>query len=114
MKIPKGVAVRTESGTYFINGRMKHKMPTQRVIDSWSFPRVLKCSDTDISAILSGAPLGFRDGTLVKALHDRVVYLISDRKARPVHDPDFLKWAGGKPIWISKKELELHQVGEPI
>lgn len=113
--LPSGVCVFSAGEYYYINGNYKHPIPTDRVRESWSFPFVVNISEDLLAPYKKAKPLGFRDGTLVRALSDGKTYLISKRLKRIVANPDLLKAAGVTRIeFVSDKELALHADGEVI
>jgi hypothetical protein len=71
----------------------------------------------EIDSLLIGPAAQFPDGTLVKDPEDPTVYVISDRKRRPItSEAAFLslgyRWTD---IWtVSRRAVEAHQIGEII
>jgi hypothetical protein len=114
---PTGVCVKTNKSYWFIQGKYKRKIPTLRILASWSFPFVIDVTDDDISSLVTAKSLGFRDGTIVRAM-DGVVYLISNRERRRITNPDFLQATGKKHISqirvASDAELSLHEIGKDL
>ena len=113
---PTGVCVRTTSGYWYVQGKFKRKIPSLRILESWSFPFVLEVEDDSLSSLLTAKALGFRDGKIVRAM-DGTYYLVSDRKLRRIANPDFLEATGvdrGSIKYASDKELALHELGEDL
>lgn len=113
---PSGVAVGTENGVYFIKGKTKFKVASDRVLDSWSFD-VLPGSTASVSKLKYGGLLGFRSGTLIRNIADNRLYLISDNKRRHIRSPDVFERYGfdeTSVILVSEEEVNLHDEGEVL
>ena len=116
-EFPSGICVKAETGHWYINGRIRHKIKNKRVLTSWSFPFIVEATEASLGKFLRGKPLGFRDGTLVRDTSDRKIYLISARKRRLITSPEAYELLGlkkRKPIWVSHDEVLLHEEGEVI
>lgn len=114
---PTGVCVRTEAGHWFINGKFRHRLGSQRIFNSWNFPRVIQATEGNLVNYKRGKPLGFRDGTLVRQTSTNNLYFISQRQRRQVTDPDSLYFMGLKPsdaVWVADFEINLHEEGEKL
>jgi hypothetical protein len=114
---PTGVCVRTEKGHFYINGKFRHRLGSQRIFNSWRFPRVIKTVESALVNFKVGKRLGFRDGTLVRQISNGNLYFISQRKRRLVTDPDTLTIMGLKPsdaVWVADFEINLHEEGEKL
>jgi len=113
---PSGVCVKTDTGYWYIQGKYKRKIPSKRIFLSWSFPFVILVTDESLANLVRAKSLGFRDGTMVRAM-DGTVFLISERQRRRVTNPDFLKATGTErkqiPV-VSDKELALHELGKDL
>ena len=113
---PSGIAVKTDTGTYWIKDNKKYKLISERAAESWRFIEVL-ATDTALSNIKSAGKLGFRDGTLIKNIADGKLYLISQNKKRHIVDPDsFIKYGldRSKVIEVSEAEANMHDIGESL
>lgn len=113
---PSGVCVKANTDYWYVQGKYKRKIPTLRIVESWSFPFVLKVTEESLSNLVTAKPLGFRDGTIVKAM-DSTIYLISDRQKRKITTPDFLEAAGkfkSEISLVSNAELSLHELGKDL
>lgn len=113
---PSGVAVETEAGVYFIKGKTKFKVYSERVLASWSFD-LLPGSVASVSKFKSGGSLGFRSGTLIQNIADNKIYLISDNLRRHITDPDvFVKYGFDEALImaVSDAETNLHEEGEVL
>ena len=118
LNYPDGVAVSNELGhVYLIRGDTKHKLFSQRVVDSWNFSVVLRGSVESLRGFKNGPVLGFRNGTLVKNISDQKMYLISQNKRRHVQSPEFFDDLGfewDEYYLVSEEEVNLHEEGEVI
>lgn len=110
---PDGCVVETESGRWYIKGKFKFLIPTERVFRSWAFPLVVKGSDKTISKYLKNGKLGFRTGTLLYS--DGKYFFVCGNEKRKISGPDVFLALGldsQKAMWVSDEELELHKTGE--
>lgn len=110
---PDGSVVITESGRWYIKGKFKFLIPTDRVFNSWSFPLIIKGSDVSVSKYLKNGKLGFRTGTLL--WNDGIYYIVSGNTKRKISGPDFFLTHGIDPqsaMWVEDSELALHKTGE--
>jgi hypothetical protein len=113
---PSGIAVRTESNTYWIKDGKRFKLISDRASESWCFPTVLATEDALIGMKVVGK-LGFRDGTLIKNIADGKLYLISQNKRRHIVDPDtFDKYGFNRSniIEVSDIETNMHDLGDNL
>ena len=112
-EFPDGAVVETESGRWYIKGRFKFFISTERVFRSWSFPLVIKGTDASISKYLKNGKLGFRTGSLL--YNDGRYFFVSGNEKRKISGPDVFLTFGldsQRAIWVSDEELELHKTGE--
>lgn len=110
---PDGSVVVTESGRWYIKGRYKFLIPTDRVFKSWNFPLVINGSDVTISKYVKNGKLGFRTGSLL--WNDGKYYFVSGNLLRKISTPDVFLAFGldtQKALWVSDDELLLHKTGE--
>lgn len=113
---PSGLAVKTESSTYWIKDGKRFKLISERAEKSWSFPTVLAKESALVNMKIAGK-LGFRDGTLIKNIADGKMYLISQNKRRHIVDPDsFERYGLNKSLMIDVSEVEasMHDLGESL
>jgi len=113
---PSGIAVKTDTGTYWIKDNKKYKLISERAAESWRFIEVL-ATDTALSNIKSAGKLGFRDGTLIKNISDGKIYLVSQNKRRHILSPDvFDKYGLNRSLLIevSEAETNMHELGENL
>lgn len=113
---PSGLAVSTGEVVYFIKGRSKFKVFSDRVVESWSFNPV-PGSEESLKRFKRVGTLGFRDGTLIKNFADGKTYLISDNKRRHIENPDIFPKFGldeSRVLVVSQEETNLHDEGEVL
>ena len=113
---PSGIAVKTDTGTYWIKDNKKYRLISERAAESWRFIEVL-ATDTALSNIKSAGKLGFRDGTLIKNISDGKIYLVSQNKRRHILSPDvFDKYGLNRSLLIevSEAETNMHELGENL
>ena len=113
---PSGIAVKTDTGTYWIKDNKKYKLISERAAQSWRFVEVL-ATESALSTTKSAGKLGFRDGTLIKNIADGKMYLISQNKRRHILSPDtFDKYGLNRSmlIEVSEAETNMHELGENL
>lgn len=113
---PSGVAVDTLSGLYFIKGKVKFKVFSDRVAESWRFIQ-LPGTEESLSKFKLAGTLGFRDGTIIQNIANNKIYLISDIKRRQILNPDVFSRFGFNTddiVWASEAETNLHEEGEVL
>lgn len=113
---PSGIAVKTDTGIYWIKDNKKYKLISERAAESWRFIEVL-ATDHALSNIKSAGKLGFRDGTLIKNIADGKMYLISQNKRRHILSPDVFDRYGlnrSLLIEVSEAETNMHELGENL
>lgn len=113
---PSGLAIKTDSATYWIKDGKKYKLVSDRAAASWSFPTVM-ASEEALVNIKTAGKLGFRDGTLIKNIADGKIYLISQNKRRHVVSPDVFDIYGldrSAIIEVSELEASMHDLGENL
>jgi len=114
--LPSGLAVKTETGTYWIKDSKRFKLISDRAAKSWAFTTVLATEQAIASMKIVGK-LGFRDGTLIKNISDGKMYLVSQNKRRHIIDPDsFLKYGldRSKVVEVSESEINMHDLGDNL
>ena len=113
---PSGLAVKTDSGTYWIKDGKRYRLISDRAARSWAFTTV-NATDQALSGIKLVGKLGFRDGTLIKNIADGKMYLISQNKKRHIVSPDsFDKYGLNRKsiIEVSEAEANMHDLGENL
>lgn len=106
----------TEGGVYFIKGKTKFKLYSQRAVESWRF-ELLPGSLASVSQFTYGGFLGFRDGSLIQNVADGKIYLVSGSKRRHITSPDVFARYGldrRRVVEVSEAETNLHKEGEPL
>lgn len=114
--LPSGLAVKTNSGVYWIKDNKRFKLISDRAAKSWSFPTVF-ATDQAVAGIKIVGKLGFRDGTLIKNIADGKMYLISQNKRRHIISPDtFIKYGLDRSniVEVSESETNMHDLGENL
>jgi hypothetical protein len=112
---PDGVVVETESGRWYIKGRFRFLIPSDRIFYSWRFPTIIKSTDAALSKYLKNGKIGFRSGSFLYNTGDGCYYLISGNVARKISNPDVFATFGLDPrdaTWVSEEELGIHKSGE--
>lgn len=113
---PYGTCVETESGRWFIRDKVRFRIPTDRILESWSF-NIIPSTDAAVSHYKIAGKLGFRDGTLIQNIADGKIYMIAASKKRHVVNPDFLEkiLLNRVPLTrVSNDEAWLHSDGEVL
>jgi len=114
--LPSGLAVKTETGIYWVKDGKRFKLISDRAAKSWSFNTVVALEKAVGSMKIAGK-LGFRDGTLIKNIADGKMYLVSQNKRRHIVDPDsFNKYGLNRSdiIEVSETEAGMHDLGENL
>ena len=110
---PDGICVKSETGYWYIKGKLRFSVPTQRVFESWSFPNVMETSESALTNYVKGGRIGFRSGTLL--YNSGNFYIISGNVSRRIANPDVLTTFGlsvDQAVWVADEELEIHKNGE--
>lgn len=113
---PSGIAVKTDTATYWIKDGKRFKVISSRAALSWNFPTV-NATEQALSSMKIAGKLGFRDGTLIKNISDGKMYLISQNKRRHIVDPDTFDLYGldrSNIIEVSEIETNMHDIGEDL
>ena len=115
--IPSGTCIKTPAGYFYVKGIVIHPINSKRVLNSWGFPRIVHMYHPNLSGLVIGSPLGFRDGTLIMDISDMSIYFIADGKKRKILDPDVLYNLGFKQsdaLLVSESEAAMHKTGGVI
>lgn len=113
---PYGLCVQTEAGYFLMREKFRFRIPTERVLESWSF-KVIPSSEAAVKHVKVGGKIGFRDGTLICDMSNQRHYLISQNKKRWIVSPDVWERYGldwGDVILVSDEEANLHSDGEVL
>ena len=113
---PSDVVVETESGYWYIKGKSKLRIFSDRSLDSWQVD-TLPGSDASVSKFKQVGVLGFRNGTLVRNIADGRYYLISENKRRHIVSPDVFEYYGFDMAYamsVSQAEIDIHDEGEVL
>jgi hypothetical protein len=113
---PYGLFVSTESGFFLIRENGRYRVPTVRVMASWSAP-IVTSSEAAVKHLTVLGKIGFRDGTIIQDFSNQKTYLISKNKKRHIVSPDvFDKLLLNKEliVVVSHEEANLHEDGEVL
>jgi hypothetical protein len=114
---PTGTCVQTEKGVFFIKGKFRFRVTSDRILNSWQYPFVIGSSELACAKYSIAGKLGFRQGTLVKDMSNGKIYLISENLRRQIVSPDFfdvMLFPRDKIVEVSPDEIALHKEGEKI
>jgi len=111
--VPSGLIAQTEKGYYYIKGKKRFKLVSERAMQTWNLP-VINTKEEKMAGIPVMGVLGLRDGTIAKDISDGKIYLISDSKRRHITNPDVLIWMNSSIIDVSQKDISVHVEGDPI
>lgn len=121
-RIPDGLFVKTSDSPalYLVVDGVARHVPTPAVLDSYrvTLGEVAVVSANLLSAARPGTlpPIGFRDGTLIRASDGRM-FLVSNGLRRHILSPSVLTalgYAAVPPVGVSVGELGLHQEGPAL
>ncbi|QOI67446.1 hypothetical protein SEA_BEUFFERT_44 [Streptomyces phage Beuffert] len=113
---PYGLFVCTEAGFFLIREKGRYRLPSTRVMASWSAPSV-PSSEAAVKHLPVLGKIGFRDGTIIQDFSNHKTYLVSKNKRRHITSPDvFDKFLLNKEliIVVSHEEANLHEDGEVL
>jgi hypothetical protein len=114
---PSGVFLHTEKGYFYVfKGNQRYLFLTTRVLDSWAPQRIIECSEDDaaVKRLTIFSKMKFRNGSLLYSQANGSMYLVSDGKLRHITNPDVLEQLAierKSAVWVSKEELNLHEMG---
>ncbi|QGH78256.1 hypothetical protein SEA_TRIBUTE_64 [Streptomyces phage Tribute] len=109
--------MQTENGVFFIKGKFRFRITSDRILSSWQYPFVISSTEAACAKYRIGGKLGFRQGTLVEDMSNGKIYLISENLRRQIVSPDFfgvMLFPRDKVIEVSPEEIALHKEGENI
>jgi hypothetical protein len=116
--LPTGTVIETVNGEHFyIKGKRKFRIISDRILFSWSFPRTVYVTQTCADRYKTFGRMGFREGTVIRDITTSAIYLISENKKRLVTTPDALDNLGvlvDDIILVSPEEAGIHEGGEDI
>lgn len=113
---PAGMIVAANSGTYFVAKAGLYRLPTERVIQSWSLP-VVKTSDAAIAHMQVLGVKGFRDYTLIQDRSNGRLYLVSGSRLRQIKERAIMDRYGllwKNVVQVSPDEVALHNIGDDL
>ena len=107
------MAVKDENNIYYyINTNTKYIISSKRILDSWNFKYILEVNSSSLKGF-KDSRLGFRNGSLVRSIHDGKYYVITESKKRLVTNPDVLE-SFPPALLVSEDELNLHSNGDNL
>lgn len=113
---PSGIAVKTDTATYWVKDGKRYKLISSRAEESWRFTTVY-ASESALTGIKLVGKLGFRDGSIIKNISDGKIYLVSQNKLRHIVDPDSFTRYGldrSTTVEVSEAEIAAHDLGEKL
>lgn len=114
---PTGTCVKTEDGHFFIQGKFRHRIVSERILESWRFPHIAHATEAALAGYPVFKKLGFRNGTVIYDISEAKYYVIVDGAKCQVADPDVFERLGttrSEAIWASDEEVKLHKDGEVL
>lgn len=114
---PYGTCVKTESGFFLIRDGKRYKLPTQRILESWNFHRIVESSEAAVRNYRFAAKIGFRDGSLIYDMTDGKIYLVANNERRHVRSPEALELIGctaNDAVVVSHYEANLQREGDVL
>ena len=114
---PHGTCVKTERGYFLVKDGKRYYLPTQRILESWSFPRVVETTEAAVANYRTVARIGFRDGSLICDIGSGKIYLISNNERRLIDSPEALELIGASisdATVVSSYEAELQRLGADL
>lgn len=119
-EFPADVFLSTEKGYFYVVSPTKrYRFTTKRVLDSWSPQRIIDASEDEpgVKKLRIVSKMKFRNGSLLFSQSTGKMYLISGKKLRHITNPDVLDNLSLRrqdAVWVSKEEINLHEMGEPL
>lgn len=116
-KLPVGACVLTPGDMFYMQEKSRLRIPSQAVLQSWSFPYVFLSSSEKLSKWPIMGKIGFRPGTVIYSLEDGLYYLIEKNQKRQITDPLWFDWMGidrMNAVLASADDANLHKTGEVL
>jgi len=117
---PQGALLQNKltGGVYYVQNAEKYPIWSKEIMKSgYSKYIITQVSPEELDKYQTMDPIGFQDGTLVKAFGQPSVYVISEGLRRPIPSADVFEGMGYKwqnIIETTDKALSLHEIGEPL
>ena len=114
---PHGSCIETEKGFFYIRGKGRLHLPTYRIVQSWSFARIIPTTEAAVNHYPVIARMGFRDGTLIYNIADGRIFLVANNERRHVKNPDALERIGARitdAVLVSEYEVNLQREGADL
>lgn len=112
------VQLKTTGGVYWVSSGIKYPILDKSILKTvFSGRKPIKIDESELKQYVSGEPVKFKDGTLVKSKNNSAVYFISDGKLRPIPSEEIFlayNWKWGNVVATTDKILALYETGAPI
>jgi hypothetical protein len=100
-----------------MDGRRRH-VASRQVFETWfRWVEVVRVPDTQLALQPVGAPLGLRDGSIVRAEGGNQVFVISNGQRRHITNPttfDALGYRWTNLRVVGEQDLALHPLGPAV
>jgi hypothetical protein len=105
-------------GIYYVESSLKQPIIAKEIMTA-NFPnkKIIPVSPDELDRYLTGKPVKFQDGNLIKAQGNPAVYVISNGLRRPITSAKIFEEVGYKwdnIITTSQKVVELHPLGDAL
>jgi hypothetical protein len=115
---PVGSVVRTENGVFYIkNAGTRMRIPSEYVLQSWNFHRVITSNEIALKNYKIMGKLGFRAGSLIHNVADGKVYLVENNELRHIQSPEVFDLIGAvydDAVTVPDTDIKRHNIGVPL
>jgi hypothetical protein len=115
---PVGSVVRTENGVFYIkNAGTRMRIPSEYVLQSWNFHRVIPSNEIALKNYKIMGKLGFRAGSLIHNVADGKVYLVENNELRHIQSPEVFDLIGAvydDAVTVPDTDIKRHNIGVPL
>ncbi|MFH1111702.1 MAG: hypothetical protein V1712_01370 [Patescibacteria group bacterium] len=106
-------------GIYFVQDASKHPIFSREILKSnFASLRISeRMTPEELAVFTTGEAVLFKDGDLIRSASDPAVYVISDKRKRPVYSAlafEKLGYDWNNIIVTNDSSLALHELGEPV
>ena len=101
---------------FFVRDDQKHPLIDKSLLAQFPHHTIVTSPD-ELNQFTLGEPILLPDGSLVKAPHQKTVFLISEQKKKPIASEKVFLTLGfdrKKILTVPERVLALHTIGEPI
>lgn len=109
---------KTTGGVYWVQDGVKSPIWSKEIMNvNFGSRPITPVSSQELDGFTTGAPVRFRDGTLVGATGSPAVYVISKGLRRPIPSESVFNtygWRWSNIIWTLDGAVALHPLGEPV